>query len=110
MIRFVFLSLLAFAFTATAADRPNIVFILVDDMGYGDIGCMGCKDIATPNIDRIAKEGVLMTDFYSNAPVCTPTRAGFMLGRWQQRVGIDEKSERRVRAGTGRAWAGPAAE
>ena len=89
MIRFVFLSLLAFAFTATAADRPNIVFILVDDMGYGDIGCMGCKDIATPNIDRIAKEGVLMTDFYSNAPVCTPTRAGFMLGRWQQRVGIE---------------------
>jgi arylsulfatase A len=72
-----------------AAGRPNIVFILADDMGYGDLGCMGCRDIATPNIDRIAKEGVLMTDFYSNAPVCTPTRAGFMLGRWQQRVGIE---------------------
>ena len=72
-----------------AAERPNVVFILADDLGYGDLGCMGCKDIATPNIDRIAKEGVIMTDFYSNAPVCTPTRAGFMLGRWQQRVGIE---------------------
>ena len=74
---------------AVAAERPNIVFILVDDMGYGDMGCMGSTDIATPNMDRIAKEGVLMTDFYANAPVCTPTRAGFMLGRWQQRVGIE---------------------
>jgi arylsulfatase A len=72
-----------------AAERPNVVFILADDLGYGDLGCMGCRDIATPNIDRIAKEGVIMTDFYSNAPVCTPTRAGFMLGRWQQRVGIE---------------------
>jgi arylsulfatase A-like enzyme len=74
---------------AFAAERPNVVFILADDLGYGDLGCMGCQDIATPNIDRIAKEGVIMTDFYSNAPVCTPTRAGFMLGRWQQRVGIE---------------------
>lgn len=74
---------------AVAEGRPNLVFILVDDMGYGDVGCMGGKDIATPNIDRIAMEGVLMTDFYANAPVCTPTRAGFMLGRWQQRVGIE---------------------
>jgi len=72
-----------------AAEQPNVVFILADDLGYGDLGCMGCRDIATPNIDRIAKEGVIMTDFYSNAPVCTPTRAGFMLGRWQQRVGIE---------------------
>lgn len=72
-----------------AGERPNVVFILADDLGYGDLGCMGCRDIATPNIDRIAKEGVIMTDFYSNAPVCTPTRAGFMLGRWQQRVGIE---------------------
>jgi arylsulfatase A len=74
---------------AEAAERPNVVFILVDDLGYGDAGCMGGRDIATPNIDRIAKEGVTMTDFYANAPVCTPTRAGFMLGRWQQRVGIE---------------------
>src|SRR5687767_15765040 len=69
--------------------RPNIVFVLVDDMGYADLGCMGAKDIRTPNIDRIAAEGVKFTDFYSNAPVCTPTRAGFMTGRWQQRFGLE---------------------
>jgi arylsulfatase A len=58
-------------------------------MGYADIGCMGAKDIHTPNIDRIAAEGVKFTDFYANAPVCTPTRAGFMTGRWQQRFGLE---------------------
>ncbi|MFM2142165.1 MAG: Arylsulfatase [Verrucomicrobiota bacterium] len=73
---------------ATSAP-PNIVFILADDFGYGDLGCMGCKDIATPNIDRLAAEGVKFTDFYANAPVCTPTRTGFMTGRWQQRCGIE---------------------
>ncbi|NDH94371.1 MAG: hypothetical protein EBZ13_07560, partial [Planctomycetia bacterium] len=71
------------------ADRPNIVFILVDDMGYGDLGCTGCEDIATPNIDRLASEGVRFTDFYANAPVCSPTRCGFITGRWQQRVGFE---------------------
>ena len=69
--------------------RPNIVFILTDDMGYGDLGCMGSADIRTPHIDRLAREGVKLTDFYSNAPVCTPTRAGFMTGRWQQRFGLE---------------------
>jgi arylsulfatase A len=88
--------LLAFIFCLAAAgwlraaeSRPNIVFILVDDMGYADIGCMGAKDIRTPNIDRLAAEGVKFTDFYANAPVCTPTRAGFMTGRWQQRFGLE---------------------
>ena len=57
---------------ASEKDIPNIVFILVDDMGYGDLGCMGCQDIATPNIDRLANEGVRFTDFYANAPVCSP--------------------------------------
>lgn len=72
-----------------AETRPNIVFILVDDMGYADIGCMGATDIRTPHIDRIAAEGVKFTDFYANAPVCTPTRAGFITGRWQQRIGLE---------------------
>lgn len=71
------------------AATPNIVFILADDFGYGDLGCMGCPDIATPNIDRLAVEGVKFTDFYANAPVCTPTRTGFMTGRWQQRCGLE---------------------
>jgi arylsulfatase A-like enzyme len=72
-----------------AAAPPNIIFILVDDMGYGDLGCTGAEDIKTPHIDRIAAEGMQLTDFYANAPVCTPTRAGFMTGRWQQRLGIE---------------------
>ena len=69
--------------------RPNIVFVLVDDMGYADLGCMGATDIRTPNVDRLAREGVRFTDFYANAPVCSPTRCGFITGRWQQRVGFE---------------------
>jgi arylsulfatase A-like enzyme len=68
---------------------PNVVLILTDDMGYADLGCYGGKDIRTPNIDRLAKEGARLTDFYSNGPVCTPTRAALMTGRWQQRVGLE---------------------
>lgn len=85
--------------TATAANReaagdeakarPNMVFVLIDDFGYADCGAYGAKDIRTPHIDRLAREGVKFTDFYSNAPVCTPTRCGFMTGRWQQRVGFE---------------------
>ena len=82
-------ALAASSLLQSAESKPNIVFILVDDMGYADIGCMGAKDIRTPNIDRIAAEGVKFTDFYANAPVCTPTRAGFMTGRWQQRFGLE---------------------
>jgi arylsulfatase A-like enzyme len=76
----------------SAADpprKPNIVFVLVDDMGYADLGCMGSKDIRTPHVDRLAREGAKFTDFYSNAPVCSPTRCGFLTGRWQQRVGFE---------------------
>src|SRR5688500_9927541 len=69
--------------------KPNIIFVLIDDLGYADTGAYGCTDIATPHIDRLAKEGVKFTDFYSNAPVCTPTRCGFITGRWQQRVGLE---------------------
>jgi arylsulfatase A len=69
--------------------RPNVVFVLVDDMGYADVGCYGARDIRTPHVDRLAREGVRMTDFYANAPVCSPTRCGFITGRWQQREGIE---------------------
>lgn len=82
------------ALTVEAAETarsgpPNIVFVLIDDFGYADSGAYGAKDIRTPNIDRLAREGVRFTDFYSNGPVCTPTRCGFMTGRWQQRVGFE---------------------
>ncbi|HEX4147794.1 MAG TPA: sulfatase-like hydrolase/transferase [Pirellulales bacterium] len=69
--------------------KPNFIFVLVDDLGYGDLGCYGSPDMATPNIDRLAREGVKLTDFYANAPVCSPTRCGFITGRWQQRVGLE---------------------
>jgi arylsulfatase A-like enzyme len=72
-----------------ALARPNVVLIVLDDMGYGDLGCFGCTDIRTPNIDRLAKKGVKLTNFYSNGPVCTPTRAALMTGRYQQRVGLE---------------------
>lgn len=75
--------------TVLHANAPNIIFLLVDDLGYADLGCMGSKDIRTPNIDRLAKEGVMMTDFYANAPVCTPTRVALLTGRWQQRTGLE---------------------
>lgn len=72
----------------TAAERPNVVMVLADDLGYADLGCMG-GDLRTPHLDRLAREGVRFTDFYSNAPVCTPTRCALMTGRYQQRVGLE---------------------
>lgn len=68
--------------------RPNVVLIMTDDVGYGDIGSYGAPDIKTPNIDRLAKEGVRLTDFYA-APTCTPTRAALITGRYQQRVKLE---------------------
>jgi len=67
--------------------RPNIIVIISDDMGYADIGCHGCKDIPTPNIDSIAHKGIRFTNGYVSAPGCSPSRAGFMTGRYQQRFG-----------------------
>ena len=67
--------------------KPNIVIIVADDLGYADLGCQGCKDIATPNIDSIAKMGVRFTSGYVTAPLCSPTRAALMTGRYQARFG-----------------------
>lgn len=72
-----------------AADRPNVVLILMDDLGYADIGSYGVRDARTPNLDRLAREGVRLTDAYSNGPNCTPTRAALISGRYQQRVGLE---------------------
>src|SRR3954465_13727346 len=78
---------LASAATLHQGQRPNVVFILADDLGYADVGCYGATDIRTPNIDRLCNDGVKFTDFYANGPVCTPTRCGLMTGRYQQRIG-----------------------
>jgi arylsulfatase A-like enzyme len=74
----------------TPADRPNVVLIITDDMGYADLGVYGAKDIRTPNIDRLAREGVRFTDFYANGTTCSPTRAGLITGRYQQRYGVEQ--------------------
>lgn len=66
---------------------PNFLFILADDLGYGDLGCYGAPDIKTPNIDKLAKSGVRFTDFYANGPLCTPTRCALMTGRYPQCIG-----------------------
>lgn len=68
---------------------PNIVYIFTDDLGYGDIGSFGATDIKTPNIDRIAAEGIKFTNFLSASPVCSPSRAGLLTGRMPQRMGIN---------------------
>ncbi len=70
------------------ARKPNIVIILADDLGYGDIGCYGNTRIGTPHLDALSAGGVHFTDFHSSGAVCSPTRAGLVTGRYQQRAGI----------------------
>jgi len=72
---------------AEAGNKPNIVLILADDLGYADLGCYGAKDIRTPHLDRLARQGVRFAQFYANGPECSPTRAALLTGRYQQRVG-----------------------
>ena len=71
-----------------AAERPNILVILCDDLGYGDLGCYGHPSIKTPNLDKLASQGIRFTDCYSAAPVCSSSRAGLMTGRTPSRMGI----------------------
>src|SRR5215207_6996572 len=68
-------------FSADAARKPNIVFILADDLGFGDLGCYGQKIIRTPNIDRMAAEGMKLTQHYSGNAVCAPSRCVLMTGK-----------------------------
>src|SRR5438552_2464476 len=71
-----------------AADAPNVVIIFTDDQGYGDVGCFGAKDIRTPNLDRMAKDGVRLTDFYVSQPVCSASRTSLLTGCYANRLGI----------------------
>ncbi|MEM8937186.1 MAG: sulfatase, partial [Pseudomonadota bacterium] len=72
----------------SAKRKPNIVFIFADDLGYGDVSAFGARDIKTPNIDAIAERGARFSQFYSVSPVCTPSRAGLLTGRYPIRMGI----------------------
>ncbi len=68
--------------------RPNFIVFLTDDQGYGDLSCMGCADFRTPHLDRLAAGGARLTDFYSNSPVCSPSRASLLTGRYPARAGV----------------------
>ena len=70
--------------------RPNFVFILVDDMGWRDAGCYGSTFYETPNLDRLAREGMLFTDGYATSPVCSPTRGAILTGKYPARTGLTD--------------------
>src|SRR5215470_9609887 len=82
--------------------RPNIVFILADDLGYADVSCYGRRDLSTPSIDLIAAQGIRFTQAYANSPVCTASRVAIITGRYQIRlpVGLEEpisaRTDRRI--------------
>lgn len=90
----IFVALLCFANSgiglaptvAQDSRKPDIILIMADNLGHGDLSCYGCKDIRTPNIDSIAAQGVRFTNFYSNGPECSPTRTALLTGRYQQRI------------------------
>ncbi|WP_157637692.1 sulfatase [Flexithrix dorotheae] len=70
-------------------NRPNIILIMADDLGYGELSCYGSSTLNTPNLDALAAGGMKFTDFHSNGPVCSPTRAALMTGMYQQRTGVE---------------------
>src|ERR1700745_4172752 len=74
-------------FATASGQKPNILVIVGDDLGYGELSCQGNPQTPTPNIDSIAKNGVRFTSGYVTGPYCSPTRAGLMTGRYQQRYG-----------------------
>jgi len=73
---------------ATSAERPNVLFILVDDLSWSDLSYNGSEVYETPNVDRLSRQGMVFTDFYSAGPVCSPTRASIMTGKYPARTGI----------------------
>ncbi|MDA0347055.1 MAG: sulfatase-like hydrolase/transferase [Verrucomicrobia bacterium] len=79
----------AFCFQSHSQDKPNFIIIMVDDMGYAGLSSYGNPHYKTPQIDRLAEEGMKFTDFHSSCPVCSPTRAGLLTGRYQQRTGVE---------------------
>ena len=89
---FIFILLAPFADALHAAEqaRPNIVVFLIDDLGQRDLGCYGSTFYDTPNLDRLASQGSRLTRAYSACPVCSPTRASILTGKYPQRTGITD--------------------
>ena len=95
----------------SAVSRPNIVFVLIDDMGWGDFSCFGNTEARTPNIDRVAAEGLRFSQFYVNSPICSPSRCAFVTGQYPQRWRIHSYLDNRaanIRRGNAQ-WLDPAA-
>ena len=95
MNKYILTAACGLAFSAASAqtkalpDSPNILLILVDDLGYGDLSCQGAaKDIQTPHIDKLLNEGVRFTNFHANCPVSSPSRASLLTGRYPDMVGV----------------------
>jgi arylsulfatase A-like enzyme len=76
------------AFASGGETRPNVIFILMDDLGYSDVSCYGATQVSTPNIDRLAAEGMMFKDFHTGASICSPSRAAFLTGAYPQRNGL----------------------
>jgi arylsulfatase A len=94
VILFAWGTLASCALAATTVDAPNLIVVFADDLGYGDLGCFGHPTIATPQLDRMAAEGMKLTQFYSAAPVCTPSRAALLTGRLPGRSGMCSDTRR----------------
>ena len=88
LLRPILLLLFCFSWSADAADQPNIVLILVDDLGYGDLTCFGATDLKTPHVDELISRGLRFDQFYANCTVCSPTRASLMTGRYPDIAGV----------------------
>ena len=86
----------AIAQVSAPRPRPNFIIICTDDQGIGDLGCYGATDVRTPNMDRLAAEGARFTDWYSNSPVCSPSRASLLTGKYPQHTGIVDVLESRA--------------
>lgn len=85
---FILVVLMTSACTGEVEQLPNVVLIFTDDQGYGDLGCFGSGTISSPNVDRLAKEGMMFTDFHVAASVCTPSRAALLTGCYPNRIGL----------------------
>lgn len=88
-LKLLVLLVIVFSCAPREFEQPNIILIMADDLGYGDIGCYGNNEISTPSLDKLAAEGLKFTDFHSNGSVCSPTRAALLTGKYQQRSGLE---------------------
>ncbi len=86
--KLLFFALALFIYSNAQSQRPNIIYIMTDDMGYGDLSGYGHKDYATPNLDKLAAQGIKFVNAYSAGPLCTPTRTAFMTGRYPARTPV----------------------